>query len=76
MTWRDQIEARTNAANVSAVWKYLKLSEKDAKKHYKHEAQTARDCLVLHLMSPMRRGRGVWCWLLYDDWNREMASND
>ncbi len=31
MTWRDQIEAHTNAANTSAVWKYLKLSEKDAK---------------------------------------------
>ncbi len=31
MTWRDQIEARTNAANVSAVWKYLKLSERDTK---------------------------------------------
>ncbi len=31
MTWRDQTEVRTNAANVSAVWKYLKLSETDAK---------------------------------------------
>ncbi len=31
MMWHDQIEARTNAANTSAVWKYLKLSEKDAK---------------------------------------------
>ncbi len=31
MMWRDQIEARTNAANTSEVWKYLKLSEKDAK---------------------------------------------
>ncbi len=31
MTWRDQIEARTNAANMSTVWKHLKLSEKDAK---------------------------------------------
>ncbi len=31
MTWRGQIEARTNAANTSAVWKYLKLSEKDTK---------------------------------------------
>ncbi len=31
MTWHNQIEAHTNAANVSAVWKYLKLSEKDAK---------------------------------------------
>ncbi len=29
MTWRDQTEVRTNAAN--AVWKYLKLSETDAK---------------------------------------------
>ncbi len=27
MTLRDQIEARTNAANTSAVWKHLKLSE-------------------------------------------------
>ncbi len=24
--WRDQTEARTNAANTSAVWKYLKYS--------------------------------------------------
>ncbi len=31
MTWRNQIDSCTNAANVSAVWKYLKLSEKDAK---------------------------------------------
>ncbi len=31
MTWRDQIEARANAANMSAVWKHFKLSEKDAK---------------------------------------------
>ncbi len=39
MTWRDQIEARTNAANMSAMWKHLKLSEKDivmTKNHYKH----------------------------------------
>ncbi len=31
MMWHDQIEACTNAANTSAVWKYFKLSEKDAK---------------------------------------------
>ncbi len=31
MTWRDQIEARTNAANVSAEWKGLKKRlKKDA----------------------------------------------
>ncbi len=30
-----------------------------------HETQTARDCLALHLMSPMRRGWGGCCWLLW-----------
>ncbi len=34
MTWRDQIEARTKAANILAVWKHLKLSEKD--RNHKH----------------------------------------
>ncbi len=29
MTLRDQIEACTNAANTSAVWKHLKLSERE-----------------------------------------------
>ncbi len=29
MALRDEIEARTNAANTSAVWKYLKLTERD-----------------------------------------------
>ncbi len=56
MTWHDKIVAHTNAANVSTVWKYLKLYEKDAKliTSTKHQ-----DCLALHLMSPMRRGRVV-----------------
>ncbi len=31
MMRRDQTEAHTNAANMTAVWKHLKLSEKDAK---------------------------------------------
>ncbi len=46
----------TNAANVSAVWKYIKLSEKDAKliTNTKHRL---RDCLALQLMSPIWRGR-------------------
>ncbi len=30
-----------------------------------HETPTARDCLALHLMSPMRRRRGGCCWLLW-----------
>ncbi len=29
MTLRDQIEACTNAANTSAAWKHLKLSERE-----------------------------------------------
>ncbi len=29
MTLRDQIEASTNAANTSAVWKHLKWSERE-----------------------------------------------
>ncbi len=29
MTLRDQIEAHTNAANMFAVWKHLKLSERE-----------------------------------------------
>ncbi len=32
MTLRDQIEARTNAANTSAVWKHLKLYERETRK--------------------------------------------
>ncbi len=29
MTWCDQIEVRTNAADMSTVWKHLKRSEKN-----------------------------------------------
>ncbi len=76
MTLCDQIEASTNAANTSAVWKHLKLSERERRRHhYKPKTQTARDCLVLLLMSPMRRGRGGCCWLLWwlKSWN-ELAN--
>ncbi len=69
MTWRNQIDSRTNAANVSAVWKYLKLSEKDAK------IITSMKHRLRETISDEKRKSG-WCWLLYDDWNREMASND
>ncbi len=61
----------TNAANMSAVWKYLKLSEKDAKliTSTKHRL---RDCLALHLMSQRRRRvhDAGDCMMI------EMASND
>ncbi len=58
MTWHDQKMARTNAANVFAAQKYLKLSEKDAK-FITSTKNRLRDCLALHLMSPMRKGRVV-----------------
>ncbi len=75
MTLRDQIEASTNAANMSAVWKHLKLSEREMQNHYKHETLTARDCLALH---PCLRWEeeGVVVAGYCDDWNCEMASND
>ncbi len=69
MRWHDQIEACTNAADVSAVWKYLKLYEKELyKTHYKHVTPTAR-LLALQLMSPMRRGR------VDDEWIARIACN-
>ncbi len=74
MTLRDQIEARTNAANTSAVWKHLKLLERERerrKSHYKPKTPTARDCLVL--ISCLRwEEEGVVVAGYCDDRNREM----
>ncbi len=39
MTLRDQIEASTNAENMSAVWKHLKLSERERERE--REMQTS-----------------------------------
>ncbi len=74
MTWHDQKMARTNAANVFAAQKYLKPVRERCKIHYKHEEQTARLFSTASHVSDEKR-KGGWCWLLYDDWNREMASN-
>ncbi len=52
MTLRDQIEARTNAANTSKT-----VRETDADIiHYKHETPTARDCSALHVSDEKRKG--------------------
>ncbi len=63
------MEARTNAANMSAVWKYLKLSERETQTSL--QARNTDSERLLHLMSPMRRGRGGCCWLLWwlKSWN-------
>ncbi len=80
MTWHDQIEACTNAENVSAAWKCLELYEKELyRNHQKSESMKhrLRDCLAVarYLVSDEKR-KGGWCWLLYDEWNHEMASNN
>ncbi len=68
---RDQIEAYTNAANTSAVWKYLKRSKKDAKMitSLKHDSERL---LVFRLpvfsashVSEVKRKSDCVC-LLYD----------
>ncbi len=64
MTLHDQIEARTNAANTSAVWKHLKRSERDAKNR-----QRCISCLRWEEEGVVVAG---YC----DDWNRKMASNE
>ncbi len=73
-TLRDQIEACTNAANTSAVWKHLKRSERetDAKiitsTKYR-QRETALRCLCLWWEE-----EGVVVAGYCDDWNREMDS--
>ncbi len=65
MTCRDQTEGCANAANMSAVWKHLKLQMQKSL-----QAPTARDCLLLHLhlMSPTRRGKRWWLLLVTVWW--------
>ncbi len=76
MTLRDQIEARTNAANTSAVWKHLKLSERETQKSLQARNTDSERLLSAASHVSDEKRKGGWCWLLFDDWNREMASND
>ncbi len=62
--WRDANRGAHLCSKQSAV----------CKNHYKHESPTARDCLALHLMSPMRRGSVVVAGY-YDDWITRIYSN-
>ncbi len=73
MTLHDQIEASTNAANTSAVWKHLKRSERErdadiitSPKHRQREtAQRCFSCLRWEEEGVVVAG---YC----DDWNRKM----
>ncbi len=64
--WHDQIEAYTNAANTSAVCKYLKRSKKDAKMitSLKHDSERLPVFSASHVSEEKRKGDCV-C-LLYD----------
>ncbi len=63
MTLRDQIEARTNAANTSAVWKHLKLLEREREMQKSLQAQNTDSERLLsaasHVSDEKRKG-----WLL------------
>ncbi len=75
MTLRDQIEASSNAANTSAVWKHLKLSERETQKSL--QARNTDSERLLTATSLLRwEEEGVVVAGYCDDWNHEMASND
>ncbi len=61
MTLRDQIEARTNAANTSAVWKYLKRSERETQTSLQAQNTDSERLLsaASHVSDEKRKG-----WLL------------
>ncbi len=69
MMWRDQIEARTNAANMSAMWKHLNCQRKT-------QTFQARSTDSERLLSAACEEEEVVDAGCCDDWNREMASND
>ncbi len=51
MTLRDQIEAHTNAANTSAVWKHLKRSERERETQTSLQAQNTESERLLSAAS-------------------------
>ncbi len=61
MTLRDQIEASTNAANMSAVWKHLKLSQREMQKSLQAQNTDSERLLsaTSHVSDEKRKG-----WLL------------
>ncbi len=68
MQWRDQIEARTNAANTSAVWKYFKAVRERRRNQYERLFSAAS-----HVSDETRKR---WMLPVTDDWNHEMLLNN
>ncbi len=75
MMWRDHIEACTHAANTPLVWKHLNLSKKNTKFITSTDSQRLFSAASASHFSNEKR-KGGCCWLLYDDWNCEMALNN
>ncbi len=61
MTLRDQIVMRTNTANTSAVWKHLKLSERETQTSIQAQNTDSERLLsaASHVYDEKRKG-----WLL------------
>ncbi len=75
MTLRDQIDACTNAANTSATWKHLKLSERETQKSLQARNTDSERLLsaASHVSDENRwEKEGVVVAGYCDDWNREM----
>ncbi len=62
MTLRDQIEARTNEANTSAVWKHLKLSTQTSLQARNTDSKRLLSA-ASHVSGEKRKGG--CCWLLW-----------
>ncbi len=62
MTLCDQIVARTNAANTSAVWKHLKLSERETQTSL--QAQNTDSERLLSAASHVSDEKRTGCFLL------------
>ncbi len=61
MTLRNHIEARTNAVKMSAVWKHLKLSERETRPSLQAQNTDSKRLLsaASHVSDEKRKG-----WLL------------
>ncbi len=64
MTLHDQIEACTNAANMSAVWKHLKLSERERETQKSLQAQNTDSERLLSAASHVSDEKRRKGWLL------------
>jgi len=65
MTLHDQIEASTNAANTSAVWKHLKLSERETQTSLQAQNTDSERLLSAASHVSEEKRKSGCCWLLW-----------